>query len=106
MPKFYATVRLCSGLECSCALAVVVSYWLLVKHSVDPPASEGCSCVGSFVSSPSLSKGGRMANWNSTYWPYPDPVALMSLVNYFAMIEIGENFDINLENKTRELLGF
>lgn len=47
-----------------------------------------------------------MAKWNTAYWPSLDPVALMSLVNYFAMIEIGENFDINLESKICELLGF
>lgn len=99
-------MRLCGGLECSSALAVVVFCWSQVKRSADPPASVVCSFVGSFIFFPSLSKGERMANWNIAYWPSPDPVALMSLVNYFAMIEIGENFDINLESKICELLGF
>lgn len=80
--------------------------FLLVKRSADPPASVVCSFVGSFIFLPSLSKGGGMTNWNTEYWPRPYPVALMSLVIYFVMIEIGGNFDTNLESKICELLGF
>lgn len=47
-----------------------------------------------------------MAGWNTEHWPRSHPAALMSAVIYVAGIEIGGDFDTNLESKICELLGF